>query len=87
MAAHAAYYDEEYFRGVTGLPAVKWIHCKKTETTVRKRLFLRRQILRVFKLTLLAGCQSNMYAADPVQAVDAGCICPLIPRCLYIVEP
>ena len=35
IAAHGVYYDEEYFRGVTGLPDVKWIHCKKTETTVR----------------------------------------------------
>ena len=59
MAAHAAYYDEEYFRGVTGLPAVKWIHCKKTETTVSKRLFLRRQILRVLNSHCLRAVKAT----------------------------
>ena len=34
LASHAVYSDEEYFRSVTGLPFTKWIHCKRTETTV-----------------------------------------------------
>jgi len=34
VAAHAAYHDEAYFRELTGLPDVKWIHDKRTETTV-----------------------------------------------------
>lgn len=35
LASHAVYSDEDYFRSVTGLPFTKWIHCKRTETTVR----------------------------------------------------
>lgn len=35
LAAHGVYHDEQYFRAVTGLTDVKWIACKRTETTVR----------------------------------------------------
>lgn len=40
VAAHAAYHDEEYFRELTGLPDVKWIHDRRTETTVILTCFL-----------------------------------------------
>lgn len=40
VAAHAAYHDEAYFRELTGLPDVKWIHDKRTETTVTLTCFL-----------------------------------------------
>ena len=54
LASHAAYSDEDYFRSVTGLPYTKWIHCKRTETTVRRLSFPRRQLIE-YSITTPAG--------------------------------